>query len=316
MNIELGWGAPAVGAEITPIEPALVSTSEGIPLSMAYRHALSTSDLDQVGQLIIEFRRQTPLVQCLTNEVVSQITANALLAAGASPAMCDTPTESRAFAKTASGVIINGGTPTPHQYEGMREAIAGANEAGTPWALDPVAAGGLSERTEFYHEALTHNPWVIRGNASEIAALAGQGAGGRGVDSTDHVDDVIGAAQTLASHTGHVVAISGESDAIVSAAGVTLVRGGHKTMTKVIGTGCFLGALCAGYAGAAKAAGLDEHLAIVAAHAHTKAAGQKAGENYATKPGSFAVAWLDALAELDASDILARCQFTATSTSA
>lgn len=268
----------------------------------------------QIISVINIVRRTTPLVQCLTNEVVSTVTANALLAAGATPAMCDTPAESRGFAGVATGVLVNAGTPDPSQYDGMREAIAGANEAGTPWTLDPVAAGGLVERTRFYMEALESNPWVVRGNASEVAALAGAGSGGRGVDATDDVASVIEAALDMAKRTGHVVSISGEVDAIVSNDGdqprITHVAGGHETMTKVIGTGCFLGALTAAYAGAAKEAGTDEHIAVVAAHAHTKAAGAVAGKTCASKPGSFAVAWLDALAELSAQEIVDLCEFT------
>lgn len=268
----------------------------------------------QIISAINSVRNTTPLVQCLTNEVVSTVTANALLAAGATPAMCDTPSESRGFAGIATGVLINAGTPNPSQYEGMREAIAGANDAGTPWTLDPVAAGGLAERTAFYMEAVESKPWVVRGNASEVAALAGAGSGGRGVDATDDVASVVDVAVALAARTGHVVSISGEVDAIVSnpcdQPRVTHVAGGHETMTKVIGTGCFLGALTAAYAGAAKEAGADEHVAVVAAHAHTKAAGAVAGKTCASKPGSFAVAWLDALAELSAEEIVDLCTIT------
>lgn len=255
---------------------------------------------------ITAVRDNTPLVQCLTNAVVTNITANALLAAGAAPAMCDTPAESYDFARIATGALVNGGTPSAEQYEGMRQAIAGANDAGTPWVLDPVAAGALAARTDFYREVMQLCPTVIRGNASEIGVLAGSGQGGRGVDATDKAEDVLAAACTLSQQTGATVAISGAVDYVVTGDRVTAVEGGHPTMAQVIGTGCFLGALVAAYAGAALAAGLDRHDAVVAAHAHTAAAGSVAGSLYATKPGSFAVAWLDALAELSAEQIIDR----------
>lgn len=266
--------------------------------------ATDSTDLSTLTAIIAAFRTQVPLVQCLTNTVVSQITANALLAAGASPAMCDTPSESYDFAQIATGVLINAGTPTTEQYQGMRRAIAGANDAGTPWVLDPVAAGALGERTAFYHEVVGLNPQVIRGNASEVAVLSGAGSGGRGVDATDSVEALAPAAAQLADRTGGIVAVSGPTDLIVSTDRLTWVRGGHPTMARVIGTGCFLGALCAGYVGAAKTAGLDPHWAVVAAHAHTSAAGTIAGSQYADRPGSFAVAWLDALATLTAENII------------
>lgn len=263
----------------------------------------STTD---VLAAITAVRTGTPLVQCLTNAVVSNITANALLAAGATPAMCDTPAESYDFARIATGVLVNGGAPSAEQYEGMRRAIAGANDAGTPWVLDPVAAGALTARTDFYREVVQLSPAVIRGNASEIGVLAGSSTGGRGVDATDKAEDVLAAARALSKQNGATVAISGEVDYVVTGDRVTAVEGGHPTMAQVIGTGCFLGALVAAYAGAAQAEGLERHDAVVAAHAHTAAAGSVAGGLYPAKPGSFALAWLDALAELSAEHILER----------
>lgn len=98
--------------------------------------------------------------------------------------------------------------------------------------------------------------------------------------------------------------MSGPSDYIVTQEQVTTVVGGHPTMAQVIGTGCFLGALCAAYVGATRGIGVDTHSAVVTAHAHTAAAGVVAGRHFARKPGSFAVAWLDALAELEPAQIL------------
>lgn len=271
----------------------------------AHLNAPSDSTTDVLAA-ITAVRTGTPLVQCLTNAVVSNITANALLAAGATPAMCDTPAESYDFARIATGVLVNGGTPSAEQYEGMRRAIAGANDAGTPWVLDPLAAGALTARTDFYREVVQLSPAVIRGNASEIGVLAGSSTGGRGVDATDKAEDVLAAARALSKQNGATVAISGEVDYVVTGDRVTAVEGGHPTMAQVIGTGCFLGALVAAYAGAAQAEGLERHDAVVAAHAHTAAAGSVAGGLYPAKPGSFALAWLDALAELSAEHILER----------
>lgn len=254
---------------------------------------------ETISEIISTFRENSPLVQCLTNMVVSQITANVLLAAGAAPAMCDTPSESRAFAQIADGVLINAGTPNAEQYQGMREAIAGANDSNTPWVLDPVAAGALAERTAFYMEALDLGPAAIRGNASEIGVLAGSSAGGRGVDATDSVDSVVGPARVLAKRLNATVAVSGATDIIVSPQRISRVASGHPMMTKVIGTGCALGALVAGYLGSARKAGQDEHFAVVAAHVHASVAGFVAAEQYANKPGSYAAAWLDALFELE-----------------
>lgn len=249
-------------------------------------------------------RDQGPLIQCLTNSVVMDVTANVLLAAGASPAMCDTPEEAGDFAQVANGVLVNAGTPSKETYAGMRAAIAGANTAGTPWVLDPVGAGGLAYRTNFMLSVLEDSPAAIRGNASEIIALSGLGAGGRGVDSTDGVAAALPAARALSRRTGGIIAVSGPADLIVDARDgeeqVVYLHGGSPMLQLVIGTGCSLGALVAAYL----AAWEDPFEAVIAAHAHMSAAVQKAASK-AHAPGSFAVAWMDAIYELEAEDIAA-----------
>src|SRR3978361_838701 len=154
-------------------------------------------------------RDSAPLVHCLTNTVVQTITANALLAIGAAPAMVDDPAEAGEFAAVASAVLINVGTVQQRTAEAMRIAARAANETGTPWVLDPVAVGGRTFRTELAAQLVELRPTVVRGNASEVLALAGAGTGGRGVDSTATPEDAIEAAGQLAQRTRGVVAVSG-----------------------------------------------------------------------------------------------------------
>ncbi|MDO5661635.1 MAG: hydroxyethylthiazole kinase [Brachybacterium sp.] len=250
-------------------------------------------------------RTRGPLVHCITNTVVQQVTANVLLAIGAAPAMVDHPEEAPLFAGVASGLLVNLGTVSPDQAEAARAAARAANDGGTPWVLDPVAVGTLPVRTPLAHDLAAAGPSAIRGNASEIAALAGAGAGGRGVDATDTVEDVLPAAQELAERTGAVVAVSGPRDVIVSAGRTTWLTSGHELMPRVIGTGCALGAGIAAALGATADDGdVSAHDAVLAAHAHLGAAGTVAGRT-AHGPGSFGVSWLDALDALDADGILA-----------
>ena len=119
-------------------------------------------------------RTARPLVHCLTNEVVQEITANVLLAAGASPAMVVAEEEAGFFAGIAGGVLINIGTPYPSRLRAMHASADAARAAGRPWVLDPVAAGGIPWRDGIIREFVEKQPTVIRGNASEILALAGE----------------------------------------------------------------------------------------------------------------------------------------------
>ncbi|MGY1704191.1 hydroxyethylthiazole kinase [Geodermatophilus sp. SYSU D00697] len=239
-------------------------------------------------------RTAAPLVHCLTNTVVQTMTANALLAAGAAPAMVDAPQEAGDFAAVASAVLVNVGTVHERTAEAMRLAARSAGAAGTPWVLDPVAVGGLSYRTALAAELVELRPTAVRGNASEVMALAGAGAGGRGVDSTHSTDAAAQAAADLARRTGGVVAVSGEVDLLTDGRRTVRVGGGSVLLTRTTGAGCALGALVAAYLAVCD----DPLTAAVAAHAHVALAAEVAAD-VADGPGTFAPTWLDALDALD-----------------
>lgn len=255
-----------------------------------------------VATILAKIRSTTPLVHCLTNTVVPQITANVLLAIGAAPAMIDHPEEAGIFAGIASAVLVNVGNGSGEQHEAQRAAAAAAHEAGTPWVLDPVAVGALPVRTQLARDLLAFRPAAIRGNASEILGLAGASAGGRGVDSTDPVEAAVEVARDLAIGHGCVVAVSGEVDVVVSPDRTTRVHGGDALMPLVIGTGCSLGAVVAAALGATRDVARP-HDAVVAAHALFAAAGLAAARE-AQGPASFEIAWRDALYKLTPDEVV------------
>jgi hydroxyethylthiazole kinase len=254
----------------------------------------STHEITGTGtasaDLLHRLRERTPLVQCITNAVVTGFTANVLLALGAAPAMTDVPTEAGPFARIASGLLVNLGTPHAEQREAAVEAAHAAREAGTPWVLDPVAVGALPVRTRLAHELVALSPTIVRGNASEVIALATGGAGGRGVDATDDVEAALDAAALLARTYGTVVAVSGPVDHITDGTRFVRVHTGDAWLTKVTGGGCALGAVMAAFASTDP----DPLRAAVAATSVYTIAAEVAAEG-ARGPGSFAVALLDAL---------------------
>lgn len=258
------------------------------------------------GAVLWRLRETAPLVQCITNAVVVNFTANALLAVGAAPIMADVPEEAGECAAFASALLVNLGTPTASQRDAMIEAVTAARAARTPWVLDPVGVGALAMRTDFAQGLLELGPAVIRGNASEILALAAAGPGGRGVDAAHAVDDAVAAAHDLARRTGAVVAVSGPVDAVCEGAGTVRVTGGSALLTKVTGGGCSLGAVVAACVAAADGAGSNGQDAAfagtVAAHAVYAAASERAAAR-AEGPGSFATAFLDALAAVEPADV-------------
>lgn len=241
-------------------------------------------------------RETSPLVQCITNAVVTGFTANVLLAVGAAPAMVDIPTEAGAFATAAGGLLVNLGTPTAEQRQAAREATAATDR----WVLDPVAVGSLPVRTPLAHELLAARPAIVRGNASEIIALAGLGGGGRGVDSLATSEEALDAAIHLAREHGAVVAVSGEVDLITDGRDIVRVGGGDRLLTLVTGGGCSLGATMAGFLAVCD----PLSAAVAASTVHAVAAEQAAA--ICAGPGSFAVTFLDRLAAVTPHDLTDR----------
>jgi len=257
-------------------------------------------DLSTVVAILERVRARHPLVHCLTNHVVKGFTANVLLALGAAPAMVEHADEAEQFAGIADALLVNVGTLDEPQIAAMRRAVPAARAAKRPWVLDPVAVGPLAVRTRFAAELLVLSPTVIRGNASEVMALAGLAGGGRGVDSGAESTAARAAARTLAQQTGGAVLVTGQVDYAIDATREVAISNGHPLMTRVTGVGCAMGAI-----NAACAAVADSPLdACVATAVLLGLAGERAAAA-AARPGSFAVALLDALDALDADAIRA-----------
>ena len=249
------------------------------------------------SQYIQSMHQSTPLVHCITNDVVANFTANVLLAIGASPAMVVAEEEATDFARIASALLINVGTLTAIQAKVMQKAVEAANEAHTPWVLDPVAAGALSFRTVFCQELLHLKPAVIRGNASEIAALNGDWGTPKGADSVLRSDEVLQAAKNLALKYQTVVTVTGQTDYVTDGQSVYALKNGSALLTRVTGTGCALGAMVAAYCAVCHTP-LE---AALVALSHMAIAGEMAAEHH-KGVGSFAVALLDQLSLLAQND--------------
>src|SRR5471030_1750073 len=237
-----------------------------------------------------QLRHSSPLVHCLTNDVVQSFTANVLLALGASPAMVVDPIEAAQFASIADALLVNVGTLTHPQIDAIRAAVQAANLAGKPWVLDPVAVGGLTLRTDFCLELIKLTPAAIRGNASEIRALSGMSSTGRGVESGDDSLSALPAAKKLAQQTGAIVAVTGEIDYVTDGERCLAVRGGDALMTRVVGTGCALSAVVAAFVALP-----GDRLENVAAACRVMSCAGELACQQVRGPGSFTPAFLDTL---------------------
>ncbi|MBF7682511.1 hydroxyethylthiazole kinase [Acinetobacter sp. B5B] len=253
----------------------------------------------QVIQAWFELQQHAPLVQCITNSVATNYAANVLLACGASPAMVDNPYEAESFTRVSGALSINLGTPTSEQMQAMKISAATAQQQNIPWVLDPVGYSSILKwRSEMTQALLNFSPSVIRGNASEIAGLAGNETSSKGVDSTQSSTQTYLAANSLLKFST-CIAISGEVDFILSheLPHTVKVTGGSALQPKVTATGCALGALIAAYCAVAPIA-----VATVAAHVHFAIAGQLA-EQKSSQIGQFNVAFLDELHHLNSAKL-------------
>ena len=132
-------------------------------------------------EILRTVRERRPLIQCITNFVTVNDCANILLASGASPTMAQDIREVEEAVADADGLVCNLGAID--FVDSMILAGKRANELGIPVVLDPVAAGGTALRRELSKKLLEEVHFSsIRGNASEIRALAGQMSRGSGVD--------------------------------------------------------------------------------------------------------------------------------------
>ncbi len=261
-----------------------------LPLSTALRNVRST----------------TPLVHCITNYVTVNDCANALLACGASPIMSDEPQDVVDIQTICGGLVLNIGTLNEHTIEGMRVAGARARELGHPIVLDPVGAGASKLRTDTAAELLnTAGAQVIRGNMSEVKALAGAAAATRGVDvnpndvvTPENLKENAAFAKTLAAKTGAVIAITGAIDIVANADRAFAIYNGTPLMGKITGAGCMLTCVTAAYAVANPEALLE---GVVAAVTGMGVAGEIASARMQPVDGnaSFRTYLIDALYSLN-----------------
>ena len=251
------------------------------------------------GSTLAAVRARRPLVHCLTNPVAANLTANALLCLGASPLMAEAVSEMEDVARFADAVLVNIGMQVPARMDAADAAVTLAQQRGTPWVLDPVAAGAIAKRGSLAHRFAACRPRVIKGNASEIMALAGAGAGGRGTDSTHDPAASLDPSRTLALETGAVVAITGAVDWITDGTRTVSIARGHKMMAQVSGMGCVAGALTAACLAVEPDALLaTQHALTLLAHAAERAVLRAQG------PGSLVPALLDVLHGMNEAELL------------
>ncbi|KTC97896.1 hydroxyethylthiazole kinase [Legionella geestiana] len=245
--------------------------------------------MEFLAQSLEKMRAARPMVPCITNNVTMDFVANCLLAAGASPVMSNDARDVEELLHQSRVLYINTGTPDEAFMQLVQRCAGLSTSLQKTLVLDAPGAGATSFRTLLAEELLAHVN-ILRGNASEILALAGFDGRGRGVDSTASVEDAQKAAIHLAAARNCTVAISGASDFITDASHHQTLNRGTPLMASVTGMGCALGAMMAAFC-AVTATHLEAatHASLFFGLAGELAARQAQG------PGSFRVAFMDTL---------------------
>lgn len=266
----------------------------------------------KVKEAVDKVRAQKPLAPSITNTVTINFVANAQIAVGGSAAMVYLPDEGEFIAEAGSAVYINAGTMFPVYEETLPRTAKRLFELKKNWVLDPVGIGIGSLRTKLLQGFRDFPPSIVRGNASEVIALAklwgidvsASSKGPKGVDTVDSVEEAENAARLLAKYInekrgglGGAVAVSGCEDLVTDGECLVYSKGGSHFMEKITGSGCSLGGVCAVYAGVA-----SPFIAALTATQIYNLAGKRA-EAKVKAPASFQTAFLDELYLVSSEDV-------------
>ena len=247
-------------------------------------------------------RERKPLVHSITNFVVMNETANATLCIGALPIMSHAIEEVEEMVGIAGALVLNIGTLTPEWIDAMEIAGKRANQLGIPVILDPVGAGATSLRTTSSKRLLQAvEISIVRGNAAEIATLAGIAAEVRGVESMGTSAEPEEIAKQFASVHGCTVAITGVVDVVSDGCRAARISNGHEMLAKVVGTGCIASVMVAAFAAVNK----DAFVASVGGLTAMGIAGEMAAKVSGDRPGTFHVELYNALHALSEADVRA-----------
>lgn len=231
--------------------------------------ARGSVDRRQIADAINAMRAARPRIHAIVSPVAQPLVANVAAALSIDISMTIDAVDVRAMVASSDGFLINLGMLDRDRREGAMAAVA----SGLPFVLDPVKVDRSGDRLGFAQALIEAQPRIIKGNIGEMAAL--------------------GQIQTDA-----VCVTTGAEDEIVAEGRRVVVANDTPILSRVIATGCATGMLMT----AISAVEDDSFVAAVSGAALMSVAGEVAAET-AKLPGSFAVALIDTLAELNGEEI-------------
>lgn len=259
--------------------------------------------IENIQQLQRQIKERKPLIHCITNPISIHDCANVILAAGGRPIMAEHPVEVEEITSMAESLMLNLGNITDVRMESMKIALKTAQKKGIPVLLDLVGVACSKLRMEYAKELMKEGSVsILKGNMSEILAIAGEPSHSIGIDAgrEDAIDSgnlnrIVKIFRRLSDETGAVILASGKEDLIVDGEKAYLISNGDPMLSDITGTGCMLGALCSAYL----AAGRDRSTAAaILGTVSMGIAGELAAKD-CPGTGTFQVRLLDCLYGLD-----------------
>jgi hydroxyethylthiazole kinase len=258
--------------------------------------------INEVAKTLNNVKKKVPLIHVITNYIVINDNANALLSFGASPAMVMSPEEAYDFTAISDVLYVNIGSINNEIKQAIINSVISAAEHKKPVILDPVGCAAIKSRVGFVNMLLKlGNISIIKGNGGEIKALLGESSNVRGVDSLEE-DGVMEACIKLARRTKIVIVATGKEDYISDSEKVVIVKNGTPLFTKITGAGCTLGAIMA----ATLAASDNRIVSTLTALLTVNIAGELA-EKESKFPSTFKDKFIDNLCIIDADIIKKVC---------
>lgn len=248
-------------------------------------------------------RARNPLIHNIANLVSANFTANGLLALGASPMMAESPDEMAELAGLSDALVLNLGTPSTTKMAAMLIAGQAANAAGIPIVLDPVAVAASQLRRQAIAQFMQQMKFAaIRGNAGEMAYLAGMDWQTKGVDAGSGTANLAHIAQTVAQQFDCIAILSGETDFVSDGKRLAELNNGVALFPKVSASGCLLSAVVGAFLAVAPRD--DGFQAACEACTVYAVAGELAARDLLpTQSGAFAWRLLDSLAAVQADEV-------------
>lgn len=214
--------------------------------------------MEEICRIRAAVQKKAPLIHCITNPISIHDCANVVLAVGARPMMAEHPAEVEEITATAGALALNLGNITDARKASILIAGRTAMERKIPVILDMVGIGCSRFRKDITEEFLRRRvpgaPLILKGNMSELKALAGQSHGVSGVDaapedvlSDANQEETVELAKSVARTYGAVVLASGKTDLVTDGEHVCFISNGTEMMGRITGTGCMLNVLTAAY---------------------------------------------------------------------